>query len=672
MALKTVTPEIIGRVRGAQRNVRYIPTNEGKALQEAGRAVSGMGKMAAKGLDFMADLADERHRASYAKALAEAEAEAGKRFAEEVKQRVGFDAQGAAQLTQQIYSEVGAKYRSQVAERYQDQFDVNWTRHSGGQFRNATDFEFRNVRQATITATRQRMESARDRQDWEEMESAYDEQYRLINGGKAITGKSLEAFDRDIAEGKGVLTPDGKRLRVTEKDEGEGTISKERVAKVRASLETRVEAYNKGLTDLYDVSHARAVDAYLSQEDVLGAREYLMSIKEAGIPVSEKTYSSMEKVVARHEEVHHVKVSADKYVADAVAAGSNTVDSGKYGGPEQDYEFAKAISKEKNPHIVARARQIYELERRKQAALLQMDTIAFIKESMQGKDEKGNPVKLELSKQKENIDKLPDGPLKRAVTKIYESNVKEFERSLDDSPIYVAGADKRLNEFSKELTRGFYLDEQGRECSLKTPDQKSARVLMLNFTPKYRKLANGMIADSDNAVSDSEVENLFSKTVGRDATPADRETWIPLFQRFLEERRGGRPFASKSERNTWLKTEFSDVVKLEVEKTRNLWFDRNGTLGEFAKENDLPADEFYKLYFTDKQFEAYTKGHAYRPKNLDASVVDFVSKKGEAKSWAGGTEYYLARRPDKKSEKSPDFWEHVSRAAEFNDVDAFR
>ena len=223
---KSVIPEFIGRVRGAERNVRYVPTNEGRALQEAGKAISGAGKMALKGLGVMAELADERYRAEYSKALMEAEAEAGRRFDEEVKQRVGFDAVGAAQRAQQIYAKVGAKYRPSIAERYRDKFDLAWGKHSNGQFRVATDFEFRNVRNANLDAETAIMTGARDRaaaamdpeaqiEAWDEMTEAYNRRFKIING-RLITPESLQKFDADVNDGNNVVTIGGKKLTIVD------------------------------------------------------------------------------------------------------------------------------------------------------------------------------------------------------------------------------------------------------------------------------------------------------------------------------------------------------------------------------------------------------------------------------------------------------------------------
>ena len=593
--LETRIPEIVGGVRGAQRSVRYVSTGEGRDLMATGRQISQGSKLALKGLDMMADLADERHRASYAKAMMEAEAEAGQRFAEE-KKRVGFDAEGSAQRVQQIYAEVGAKYRSQVAPRYQDQFDTNWTRHSGGQFRSAVDFEFRNVRSATVTANQKRIEGARDRQDWEEMESAYEENYRLTQG-RVINNKSLEAFDRDVADGDGVLTVNGKRLRITEKDEGEGTISKARIAKVREAMEAQASAYNKGLTDLYDVSHAEAVDTYLNNEDIIGAREYLTSIREAGIPVSDKVFSTMEKAVRRHEEVQEVKTKSEKIVTGVTAAAENP----RYNTPDQDAAFFAAV--EKAPDKVKRAAfQKWREIKAARDANFQLDLYNFSKEKLQTVDKDGKPVALSLSEQEKKIDELEDSPLKEELKKIHKRKVTAFENEMNAKPEYITYCDEALSQFSRDLGRGYAVVD-GRRVALGKPAEQEMHLRSLGLTKKYQIKASEYMKDSKNMVSAAEVEDVLKKVFKGDdkLTTDDIRKYVPFIQRVVEDRRGTLPLGGKADRSKWIKEQVEDVLTLGFEEAGGMIYDTNYEL-KGAIEAKIDPD---KLYLDEDNFKKF-------------------------------------------------------------------
>jgi hypothetical protein len=157
---KIEPPGIIGRVRGAERNVRYIPTGRGKDLQKLGESVQGLGDAALDILDKVSGWEDEKQRASFLKNYAAAEAEAEQRYMEEIQNSPGFGAEGATQRAQQIYAEVGAKYRAQIGGRYPEKFDVQWARLSAGQSRRAFAFEQRNLKNASIATDQALIERA--------------------------------------------------------------------------------------------------------------------------------------------------------------------------------------------------------------------------------------------------------------------------------------------------------------------------------------------------------------------------------------------------------------------------------------------------------------------------------------------------------------------------------
>lgn len=648
---KTVIPEFIGRVRGAERNVRYIPTNEGRELMEAGKAISAAGKTALKGLGVIAELADERYRAEYSRALMEAEAEAGRRFDEEIRQKGGFAAEGAAQRAQQIYAEVGAKYRPNVAERYQEQFDVAWGKHSGGQFRVAADFEFRNVRQANMDADNAIMQSARDRAAtsmnpeaqsaaWGEMTDAYNRLFRARNGGRLFDRGSLEAFDKDVNDGDNVLTVNGKPLKIADAD-GEGTISRERVNKIREAMEIQVKAYEKGLTDQYDLSHAKVVDELLKDDRLDEARKYIDKLKAREVPSSEAAVSKMEQAYKKHEEVRAIKTTGEKLVADAVSATNSSL----YGSAEQDLKFKEALLKINDPKKRSYAGQLYLAKKQEQAARLDVDTIKFIQENLQTTDANGKKVQLPLHEQKTKIDQMAEGPLKDAVKKQYNAMVRAYNNEREASPEYVLYADQALLKVANDIPNGFYTKEDGTRVELNTNEKIGNYLRSFGFTSKYQKLALGIVKDSRNAITPQEVRQLFSKA-GIEAPVGGK--WEAFFMRQLEDARGGQIFKTQSDRMKWAQGVFNDMLEMEIGKDSSQWYWFDHVDDEKIKTHIRDDKDMEGRYsFSKEGIEALwkRKANAGSPRaaaiygDKETAAIQFTGRGGEVPK--GGQYYYL-------------------------------
>ena len=581
---------------------------------EAGRSLKRGSQLALQGLGRLAELADERHRAEYSKTLMEAEKEAGRRYDEEVRNKVGFDAAGSAQRAQQIYAEVGAKYRPQLAERYQEQFDVAWGRHSNGQFRAATDFEFRNLRQANITSETAIMEAARDRiassmdpevqgQAAEEMEEAYTRRYRLLNGGRAITPKSLEAFDKDVNDGDGVLTVNGKKLTIVESEEeaGEGKITRSRIKEIRSAMELQAKAYEKGLTDQYDIAHARVMEGLMKEERFEEAQDYMWYLETGEFPCSAKTLSTLKSAMARHEKAQRVHTEAEKCLVDADAAVSDP-GAAMYGGPEWELAAVSNASKLTDPKAKRLALSMIDQKRREQNARLMADTASFIKSRLQTTDASGKPVKLPLHQQQKAIESLPDGPLKNLLTKMHAGWVRAEDTRLNNDPAYQMEAAQKLSAITEAVANGQGTID-GRTYVLKDNEDIAAFIMAHGLTGKYRSKAMAIVQDVRNAVKASEVEEHFVKAVGREITGRDRKTWIPLLQSLLEERRGGDPLGNGG-RSKWIKENLNELLKLELDRETG-WYrmDDTSDLGSHIADN--PDAELGSFYFTPEQFNSY-------------------------------------------------------------------
>lgn len=602
---KIQAPELIGRVRGAERNVRYIPTNRGRDLMELGRSVQQLGNTALKGLDMVAGWTDEKHRANYIKSYAEAEAEAERRYLEEVENQPGFNAEGASQRAQQIYAEVGAKYRPQIGGRYQEQFDAAWTRLSGSQNRRAFAFEQRNLRSASIETDKaiigRAVEGVATSMDPEiqgsyfsEIKESYDRLYLTQNGGKRLPGETLKEFDADVEKGF-LKTRSGKNLRITEGEEGEGTISKKRVAELRTRWENRDKVYKQGLEKLYDQAHANVIDRLLKDDRVQEAEEYLLRIGDDA-PVSSKTMTLLTKAVETKTEVLEAKSEAEKLITGTTAEAANP----RYNSVEQDAAFAerfKDLPDKAKPFAMQKWRELS----RERDANLQLDLYNFSKDNLQTTDQNGKPVALPLSKQEEKIKAVTDPTLKEELLKIHKKKVIAQENEYNASPEYIVYADGALSQFSRDLARG-YAEVDGKKMPLETKEQQMLHVRSLGLTSKYQKKATEYIKDSANMVSADEVENVLKKAFSGAELDEDAiAKYVPFIQRVVEDRRGTLPLGGKTDRAKWIKEQVEDVLTIELEKRREFIWDENLSVKTAITANADPA----KLYFDEDNFEKF-------------------------------------------------------------------
>ena len=599
---KIQAPEFIGRVRGAERNVRYIPTNQGRDLMEAGRTVQRIGGLA---LDMAAGWADEKHRANYVKAFAEAENEAAERYMKEVENSPGFSAEGAAERARQIYAEVGAKYRPQIGGRYQEQFDVAWTRRSGSEYRRAFAFEQRNLKSASIGTSQaiigKAVEGVAASMDPEVQQGYFDEirenyhrLYQIENGGKRAPGEVLAEFDADVEKGT-LKTRSGKTLRITEKDEGEGTISREKVKALRTRWEDQDKKYKAGLEKLYDQAHANVIDRLLKDDRVAEAEEYLLRIGDDN-PVSEKTMKLLTKAVEAKATILADRSEAEGAVTSIVAEAENP----RYNSADQDAAFLKrADGLSDNAKRIA-LRKWKELEDER-TANLQSDIYEFSLKELQTTDQNGKPVALKLSEQKEKIDALTDATLKEALLKIHRKKVIAWENEANATPEYIAYADEALSQFTRDLGRG-YAVEGGEKISLASPKEQMTRIRSLGLTSKYQKKAVEYLRDSANMVSASEVETVLTKAFsGSELTPEDIKKYVPFIQRVVEDRRGTLPLGSKSDRAAWIKDQVTDALTIELEKYRELIWNENLTVEDAINAKADPN----KLFFDEESYEKF-------------------------------------------------------------------
>ena len=586
--LVTAAPEVIGRVRGASRNVRYLKSGRGEEWMEAGRQ---FGRAAGGALSVAADWTDERHRAGFVKSYADAEAEAERRYQEEVQNRIGFDAEGAEQRARQIYAEVGAKYRAQIGgNRYQERFDLAWSRLSNGQSLKALSFEQRNLKAASIDTDKalinrsiegvaSSMEPEIQNSRFRDLQENYDRLYLTQNGGKRLPAEVLAEFDADVEKGF-VKTRTGK-IRVTEGEEGEGTISKAKVAKLRSRWEDRSKAYRQGLEKLCDQAHANVVSRLLKDDRVYEADRYLGRLEDDGIPVTGRTKTLLSKAVQEKMDVLSAKEEAEL----AIGLVRNEAEYPQYNSKEQNAAFAKRFSdlpEKAKPYALQKWKEL----KAERDANLQLALYEFSVNNLQTAGADGNPVALPLSEQEAKINAITDPVLKASLKEIHRRKVIAQENEANASPEYVVYADGALSQFTRDLARGF-AEADGNRVDLSTKPQQMMYLRSLGLTRKYRDKALEYIKDSGNMVNATEVETVLVKAFsGAGKTREEVASYVPFIQRLVEDRRGTMPLGGKADRARWIKEQVEDVLTTELEKKREFIWDKKTTLKTAIEEGD--------------------------------------------------------------------------------------
>jgi hypothetical protein len=614
MAVKgNVIPTFIGSPRSARREGRYIPSGQGEQLQQAGKQITRAASTAIDGVNTLTRLLDERNSAAFARGYAEAEEEAARRVQEEVRSRTGFDAEGAAARTEQIYKEVGEKYRPLMKGDYRDRFDITWGKLASSQYRVSSDFEVRSLRQATATATESSlnanirragdsMDEEFQSQNFDDLKENYDRLYFLRNGGKRSPREVLAELEKDITAGT-LKTRDGKNLKVTDKEEGEGSISKARAEEIRKRWKVRAEAYEKGLTDCFDLAHSGVIDRLIKEDRTTEAREYMSRITAKGYPLSEKTRSKINAFIDNAEKVLADNALSDSIVKDAASEGGEP----RYGSAEQDAAYAKQLERaEGNSEAINLAKRKYVELRRLQALNLQADAVRYASENFWVETPNGQKVPKSLSERGRLIGKMPEGPLKEYFKKGYEKELRAYDNLTRNTPAFQLESAQGLSRFKEDVRRGFYLGGRDgkQEIPLRSNEQIADYLNNMGLSQEDKKRAVDFISDRKNAVSLKEISDAYLAAMGGTAlTKRAVEQYIPLLQRMVEDRRNSEGLGTKSERTRWIREQVNDLLKLQVERDTFFGWE-NDALGEkMGRDNDLTG-VYFETSLLEKLYDA--------------------------------------------------------------------
>jgi hypothetical protein len=600
--LEYAAPSVLGKVRGAQRSVRYIPTEEWKDTKALGKAVVALGENVSEFLKETAELADEQNQAEYNKALQEAEVQATLLQNKELEKSTGFAAQGFAQRMKDGYSSIEQEALKKVSLNYQDRFKEAWSKRTHQwQLREITH-EARTLHKANGDALVQTAEndlaqfegavSPEERKVWYDTAGrSFDDMYRH-KYGRVINDTSIEAFESDYDNDDGHITlADGRTLDIVETDEelAEGKITRNQVESVLESMKKQAEAYKNSRNDFFGKAHAATVDRYLKADDVAGAESYLEALRGGKYSASPDTVSRLESVVGIKRKALTDRNVGRQAVLDAVAASKTEYP--QYNSTQMEHAVLQSISKLKDPRQKAEAEHFWAEQKRLKAAQLAKDTELAYLAVFQTKGPDGKPVRRSLSEVSTKISELPEGPVKREMTKLFNAQIaaaeadrKQADGVLRSDPLYQARAAAALSKFSRELEMGFYVDENGTEVPLSDPNNVKIRIIGMGLASKERNIASQMYANSRDFVKVDEVEDLFADEFGEELTLSDAAPWVALVQKQLEEARGGQQFKSRTERNKWLKENFDKFLKMYIGR-KAWWGIDNERLRSYIKDD---------------------------------------------------------------------------------------
>lgn len=586
--LENIRPELIGNVRGASRDVRYVHADEGKALANLGKSIAGLGDAAQEGLEFAARLAEERDEANYRNALNQATAEADALMQTEVYEKTGIGAEGATTRATDIYQSVGGKYTAGLSARNQRRFQAEWGSRRNNQVRSVMDFERRQITGVRLNANKGIIENETknyvatgNADSLERAKSAFEDTFRIQHGGHIIDRKSIEDFDRDVNDGDGkVKTRDGKTLRIVDEAKpGEtGVITRSRLKEMRTTWEKVASEYERGLQSIYDGAHAALIDRYLQNNDLVGAESYLINAMDKDNPhkVSAKVGSMLEDALSRKREVVNDSLEADRVIAEIRAKSG--AQGQRYGTVEQDELYSRVYreAESRYAHDADRRRRIlgnlelsYRALKREQEAALTADTAKFLKEIQDRK--------WTLNQTGNFIAAMGDGPLKSALAKAHARKVEAFNKQSD--PVFLADQEQRLNSFKLALAKGG-AELDGVKYNFSDQEQLKAYVLNLGFTTKYQKQAADYISNSmahiDATLAANELANLLEMD-----DPAEALARYPGLLNDLEALKGKSVIEGK-DMKAWLK---SNITFLLNEKVSN--YNRRSLDTSNARENYL-------------------------------------------------------------------------------------
>lgn len=686
--LKPVEPELIGRVRGAQRDTRFIPTDDGSGLRDAARGAQQVSQAIGRAVDAFAVLNKKREDAEYSKAMLDAEAEADRRYQDEVLSQKGVSAAGAYDRQQTIFREVLDKHLPDVPSRRRSEFSLQWQRRSNSFGWNSMNFEAQQLDASYVQTEKARLQGAAadfvaaggDTSTaslrWDDAKQAFSNAYARTNGSLVDTDKLKEA-ERALKEEGVLLVParrrrdgsvaDEQRLKVVDGEPKEGEISRSEAKRIIGRLRERSDAYQQAWSDQSDSMVTRVVDTFIKQKDIQGATKYISEARNKGW-VSDSRATALNQQVAEVAEVRLDEVGAESIVSEVVnfsgdfdvsstrSEGGSPVlhngaqvsadrDSMKYGSPEQDARFAAALTKIRNAYsdnpvkrdrIIAMAKMRYSEIKQGQKARYNADVSAYYAKLIGSRQ----PYSSLISTAKTDTSLSPR--VRAEVLGMIEKRRDADEAEQSSNPMFLAEQESKLAIFRLALANGGGpLEANGvrRYFDLRKPDDLRMYVGLMGFSSKNANRVAECITLSEQKVNAAEVADVLGDLLeipGQEALER-----YPQILNILDAMKGSAPV--KTDRK-WIKDNLVWVLSQKVSNSNWLW-DTGDKLGNYVKSSVQPSE----IYFNDAQFRALQSGiHQKRSIYTGGQSATQDRKPGDAAQSLGlnvesGSTYYFGK-----------------------------
>lgn len=554
--MESVTPQLIGRVQGAQRSTRFLPSEEGKRMMATGEKIEKAGDMVGDQLENFVGMFNKHNEGVFSQSMLDIERQADEIYHEEVTSHRGASAMGATDRLTERYGKLVSEFRERIPFGFRDRFEESWQRYYNGRMRSARGYEFQETQRATESAYTQIQNSAIDRATQSldsgaradataEAIEAFTRNHSQQNGGHVYTPESLAAFDADYQDGNSSITLPGRRspdgtvtqgrtYTIVEDDEyhgEEGYIPRSRIVAFRAQMAQQADAYQSGVTAIHDAINTKTVTALLQNNMVAEAESFLNEADSEGRG-SAGVRSTLSATVARHREV----LLDTEEVHSAVRT---IVGDQRYYSESMEARYTELQSKISTEYAG-------EPERRDRIASELHTRWAAVKADMKAQLDRDVAVSLNglansnLATWGEKVRAMEDSPLKAQLMTILERREAAVRSAAANTPEFHYQQQRALQMFKLAVSKGESVDLEGVTYDLSKPEEVIAFMQAQGFVGDYAQQAGRYAATRPEARPDmGKIYSAVTSTLGLSVTVTDitrQKEQISALARYLEQR----------------------------------------------------------------------------------------------------------------------------------------
>lgn len=512
MALQPVLPSLIGEGRSARvanpsARIPDMYSGLAKGAEDVARVLDKFGGMMA---EREARVRQEKDSLLLEQAMADYDEEVSFNLQDRVFSLSGESAAGAGEMAGKISFEAAERQQEklsgaspQVAEKFRLFVQKDFTSRGP----RVMAYEQAQLRSARVSMN-EKLLSSRTKAYAETGEPWYlagvEENFQAMtenSGQRVITPEKMEVFNSLYDKGEIVLQ--GEKLKIVDGPATEpGTISREQAADLHSRLHKDMEWYAAELQSQFDAAHSARVDAYLANEQIKAAADYLEAVTQSDAVrgMSQEAKDTAMGKVNRHLEVQAVQVTGQVLAEHTLAAGlrfdagqGNLSQDGRYwtvnleqSRLDAERDLLGAIS-EADPDTrpkLTRALNMFRQRMSEERAMRQETEKADIL-ALNGKFRDGglfDPYRIQdLSNE---VAKMPDSPVKTHFQNVVARAQLEQQEAFQKTPEYKRFSAARMAEFKRYMSAGEPLTLDGVTYDLNNPDHLSAAVRAAGFGPE--------------------------------------------------------------------------------------------------------------------------------------------------------------------------------------------